>query len=85
MPADDRARLDDQEAGTPISPEPGQPHPEEPITLLQPWALHGSLKNDQLLSKGQVLRCDGRTTQQRRSEQAHDDVDDAHSVLQVRT
>jgi hypothetical protein len=54
------------------------------FTLLQPWAFHWSFENDQLLAKGQVLCCDGRTVNENPSEENENGGHDAHSILSNR-
>ena len=55
MPSDHGPGLDDDEAGTPACPEPGEPDPEDPIRLPEPWTLAGSLEHGELVTEGEVL------------------------------
>ena len=56
VPTDDRLGLDDRQARLPVHPEPGQPHPEDSVTLTQPRAVHGALEDDELLTQRQNFR-----------------------------
>ncbi len=55
MPAQDGLRLDDEEVRPPVSPEPGKPEPEDPVSPTEPRALHRALKEGYLLAERQVL------------------------------
>ena len=56
MPAEDGLRLDDQQTRPPASPQAGKPEPEDPISPMEPRALHRALENGYLLAEHQVLR-----------------------------
>jgi hypothetical protein len=64
-------RLDDEQTRPPASPQAGKPTPEDPISPMQPRALHRALEGGYLLGERQVLRGERRaasgTRRQKRS------------------
>ena len=57
MPADYRLGMDDEQARSPASPQAGKPDPEDPVSPMEPRALHRALEDDDLMAEHQVL-CD---------------------------
>lgn len=55
MPGDHRLRLNDDEGGAPIGPQPGQLGPEEAISGGQFRPLHRALEDVELVAQGQDL------------------------------
>jgi len=55
VPPDDRFRLDDDEDGTPVRPEAGQPSPEDSVTVSEPWTLGLMLQDRELLAESKVF------------------------------
>ena len=56
MPAENFLRLDDQECRAPLTPDFGEPDPEEAISQAQLRSGMAALINGQLLSEGEVLQ-----------------------------
>src|SRR5688572_15987794 len=56
LPAHDRLRLDDDQSGTPICPNAGQPSPQESVSCAPPRALlRRALKNADLMPERNIL------------------------------
>ena len=54
MPADDGFRLHDNQCGSPISPQPGKPNPEDAVSGIEAELMTtaGTLQNQELMTKG---------------------------------
>ena len=59
VPGDHRLGLDDDEGGTPIGPNPGQPCPEKPISGGQPRPLRRALEDAKLVAQSEDLDLEG--------------------------
>jgi hypothetical protein len=55
VPAEDRRRLDEEEAGSPLVPDRAKPSPEKAIRRSEFGPLHGALQNSDLMAEGQDL------------------------------
>ena len=55
VPADDRIRPHHEKGRTPVGPEPGEPDPEDSVTLTELRTLGIVPQNRELLTKGDVL------------------------------
>jgi hypothetical protein len=55
-PAENCLRLEDQEGRAPLTPDFGEPDPEEAISLAQSRSRMSALINGQLLSEGEILQ-----------------------------
>ena len=80
MPADDRRRLDDDQARLPTPPHPGQPRPEHPVTPSEPRALDRPPQHGQLVTQSQILGHQDGPTSQQASQQRDDQLEDGHGV-----
>ena len=56
MPAENGLWLDDQEGRAPLTPNSGEPDPEEAISLPQLRSRMAAMINGQLLSEGEILQ-----------------------------
>ena len=56
MPAEDGLGLYDDQVRPPASPQAGEPDPEDPVSPMEPRALHRALEDDDLMAKSEVLR-----------------------------
>jgi hypothetical protein len=61
VPGDHRLRLNDDEGGAPIGPNPGQPCPEKAIGGGQFRPLHRALEDGELVTQGEDLQLKGCT------------------------
>ena len=57
MPAEDGFGLDDDQARPPALPQAGEPDPEDPVSPMEPRALHRAREDDDLMAESEVL-CD---------------------------
>jgi hypothetical protein len=57
MPSNHGTRLDDDQGLAPAFPHSGEPDPEQPVCSLQRKVFLGTMKNDELLSKRKILKC----------------------------
>jgi hypothetical protein len=71
VPPDDGFRLNNGQGGSPVGPEPGEPHPEDAVAAPQPRAFDGLLE-------------DSSTTYYESSEEYEDGLDDAQQIGQSR-
>ena len=55
MPSDDRFGLHDDQGGSPVRPEPGEPYPEDAVAVPQLRTFDGLLEDGNLLSQCEVL------------------------------
>jgi len=60
VPTHDGIRLDDDEARSPVLPNPGKPRPEDTIPPAKTRALDRAPEDDKLLAERDVLRDKGR-------------------------
>jgi hypothetical protein len=74
MPPEDGLRLDDEEARPPASPKAGEPDPKDPVSPIEPRALHGSLEQGYLLAQRQVLRGERRAALEQQPKEYPDDL-----------
>ena len=70
MPADNRLRLDDEQARPPASPQAGKPDTEDQVSPTEPRALHRALEYGFLLAECQVLRGERRAALEQQREDA---------------
>ncbi len=85
MPPDDGLRLDEDEAGTPVRPEPRQASPEESIATAEPGSIDTSLQNGELLPEGEIFESQLRTVREEGAEDQENDSEDGHRDLPGRT
>ena len=78
MPADHRLGLDDEQTRPPASPQTGKPDPEDPISPVDPGALHRALEDGDLLAERHVLRGERRAALEQQPEEDGDDLQCAH-------
>ena len=69
MPAEDGFWLDDEQTRPPASSQAGKPDPEDPISPVDPGALHGALEDRHLLAEPQVLRGERRAALEQQPEE----------------
>ena len=58
QPPEDGGGGHDHEGLSPTRPDPGQPHPEEPIKRVKPGSGHLSPVYGELVAQGEVLECE---------------------------
>jgi hypothetical protein len=58
LPPDHRLRPHDHKSGSPVFPDRHQPNPKQSIPAAQPWTLHVSLENGQLLTHRRIFQSD---------------------------
>jgi hypothetical protein len=78
MPPEDGLGLNDNQARPPASPQTGKPHPEDPISPMEPRALHRVLEDGYLLAERQVFRGQCRAALEQLPEEHGDDLQCAH-------
>ena len=80
VPFDDRFGLHDGQCGSPVGPEPGEPHPEDAVAGPQPRAFDGLLEDSNLLSQGEVLGGGSSAADNKPPKEEKDRLDDAHTL-----
>ena len=78
MPSNHGVRLDDDEDGTPIRPEAGQPSSEDAVALPESWPFRALLQDRKLLPEGEVLEGQLGTISKEMSNQDKKDTTQAH-------
>jgi hypothetical protein len=78
MHAEDGLQLDDEQTRPPASPQAGKPTPEDPISPMEPRALHRALGDGYLLAERQVLRSEFGAALEQQPEEYRDDLQCAH-------
>ena len=78
MPAEDGLGLDHEQARPPASPQAGKPDPEDPVSPMEPGALHRALEDGKLLPERQVLRSEFGAALEDLSEEDGDNLQCAH-------
>jgi hypothetical protein len=59
VPGEDGRGLNDDETGPPARPDLREPDPEDSVPPCQAWSANGSLENQELMAKCEVLKRDG--------------------------
>ena len=70
VPPDDRLGFHDDEDPIPISPDSAQEHPETAVHIREPWPFRRTMEHGELLSKGEILKCQRASCLERRDEGA---------------
>lgn len=68
MPGHAGRRLNDDKSATPARPDAAQRDPEQTVTRMESWVLHGSLQHGDLLAQGNVLEGELRAVKDRGAE-----------------
>jgi hypothetical protein len=74
MPAEDGLRLGDDQTRPPASPEAREPNPEDPISPMEPRALHRALEEGDLLAERQVLGGERRAALEQQPQEYRDEL-----------
>jgi hypothetical protein len=69
---------EDGKTRPPASPQAGKPTPEDPISPIEPWALHRALEDGTLLAECQRLRSEFGAALEQQPEENRDDLQCAH-------
>ena len=64
VPGEDGGGLHDDETGPPARPDLREPDPEDSVPPRQAWSANGSLEDQELMAKREVLKRDGGGTGQ---------------------
>ena len=78
MPADHGLGLDDEQTRPPVLAQARKPHPEDPISPVEPRALPRALEDGKLLPERQVLRGERRAALEQQPEAYRDDLQCTH-------
>ena len=81
VPADHGRRLDDDEDGAPVRPEPRQPSPEDPVAIAKARPLRALLKDGELLPEDEVLGSQLSSAPNRCPEENEDQLYPTHAPL----
>jgi len=64
VPGEDGRGLNDDETGAPARPDLREPNPEDSVSPRQAWSANGSLEDEELMTKREILKRDGGGTGQ---------------------
>jgi len=84
MPGDDGVGFDDHQTRAPARPEPGQPHPENPIAPTKARTLHRPFENAELLAQGQILGNQGGARKEGGAKETENQPYHVHRIGSVR-
>src|SRR5262245_48674365 len=82
MPGDDGSGPDEDEAGPPVRPEPGEADPEEAVPPPEPRTSDRPLQDRQLMTQSDVLEDNGGEAAENGAEQGPDAEDEDHHSSQ---